>query len=178
MDNGVTRIENETTTLKARGLMEAAVTAGIGNDLHPKTGENDASLAFSVVPPPDPSTRSVSAGAGHGGIPFIEGMNVYEECYDEPQTGSRAPHIEHVIAEAIRQKYRITACVCGDPRIHSKTTGRSTCLRCQLVEVSEVPLVASTHQKCRRCKKYRWAVLKANYCDYCYERVQAQKEAA
>jgi hypothetical protein len=161
MDDSVTRIENETTTLKARGLMEAQKLGPEKTGL--KTGENGASLAL---------FKESTA------IHFLATMNVYEECYDEPQTGSRAPHIEHVIAEAIRQKYRITACVCGGPRIHSKTTGRSKCLRCQLVEVSVAPLAALTHQKCRRCKKYRWAVLKANYCDYCYERVQAQKEAA
>src|ERR1035437_8019514 len=97
-------------------------------------------------------------------IPVISGMNIYEECYDEPQGEAHlAPSVPHILAEANRQKYRITICVCGGPRIHSKTTGQSKCFSCQTVETAVVPLATQTRQRCKRCKKFRWAVLKANY---------------
>ena len=109
-------------------------------------------------------------------IPVISGMNIYEECYDEPQDGARlTPSLSYILAQANRQKYRITICVCGGPRIHSKTTGRSKCFQCQSVEEAASPLTAQTRQRCKRCKQFRWAVLKANYCGDCYARVQKQK---
>ena len=109
-------------------------------------------------------------------IPVISGMNIYEECYDEPQGAMRqTPSTAFILAEALRQKYRITVCECGGSRIHSKTTGRSKCFQCLVCETATTPLASQTRQRCQRCKKFRWAVLKANYCKPCYERVQKAK---
>ena len=125
-----------------------------------KTGEKGASQAVFNESP----------------IPLIPGMNIYEECWTLPETGPhQAPSTTHLIAEALRQKYRLTTCACGGTRVHSKTSGWSTCLQCQVREEVQIPLAARTRQRCKRCKVFRWAVLKANYCDRCYERVQKAK---
>jgi hypothetical protein len=105
----------------------------------------------------------------------IGGMNIYHEFLIGEAPPSRPFYAQEVAAQAEREHYRITVCACGGPRIHSKTTPLSKCFRCFLVEVSETPLTPSTHQKCRRCKTYRWAVEKALYCDSCAERLQKTK---
>src|ERR1035437_5017275 len=125
-----------------------------------KTGEKGASQAVLDESP----------------IPVIPGMNIYEECWiDRNVAELNTPSLPYILAEANRQKYRITICVCGGPRIHSKTSGRSKCFQCENVETAAAPLASRTRQRCKRCKKFRWAVLKANYCGECYERVQKQK---
>ena len=129
-----------------------------------KSGQKEASFGFSVVPPPDPPTR--------GEIPLIGGMNTYHEFLSGEAPPSNPFYVQDVITQAEKEHYRITACTCGGPRIHSRMSGHSKCFRCGLVEVSDTPLTPCSHQKCRRCKTYRWAVEKALYCDACAERLQ------
>jgi hypothetical protein len=83
------------------------------------------------------------------------------------------------VARALNGHHRVTLCeVCGcGPRIHSKIRPASKCLRCGNYQLTESVMPSATKQRCRRCKTYRWQVLKSPYCESCREKVAADRAA-